>query len=432
MFQPVRVLLIATVLAAVLAACKSSPAPEPARDEGTKPLPRSQEIDNEPLIAWMRGAVEENPGSAVRIRLVNVLYKRGQARGNMADFVDAARYATWLAENHPDASILKLRARANLSLHRFDAAEKDLLAARKHPDRHAAETELLLADVDLSYGRYDQARATLRRLAETSPDAAVYANLANLEYQLGNAGEADRLFDESARRIPPGNTGWTAWLETQRGIRHLESGEFEKARARYEKALAADPMSYLAREHMAEIQALLGDADDAVRRYEEVIAQTGGGEFLSALAGLLRDRPGQEARAKELVEKARVAFEADLVAYPEATWQHYGDFLVEHALDLPRARDLLAKNAEARPNASSWIALAEAELAAGEAKAAKATIAKALATPVRIAPLYWTAAAVEEANGDPAAAATFRERARALNPRIEELAGDAAVATAER
>lgn len=432
MLRIVRLVVIAAALFAGASGCKSSSAPEPAAGKGAEPHARTPDIDNGPLIAWMRGTVEENPGSAVRIRLVNVLYKRGQARGSMADFVDAARYATWLAENHPDAPILKLRARANLSLHRFDAAERDLLAARKHPDRHAAETELLLADVDLSRGRYDQARETLRRLAETSPDAAVYANLANLEYGLGNAAEADRLFDESARRIPPGNSGWIAWLETQRGIRHLESGEFEKARARYEKALAADAKSYLAREHMAEIQALLGDVDDAVRRYEEVIAQTGGGEFLSALAGLLQDRPGQEARAKELVEKARVAFEADLAAYPEATWQHYGEFLVEHGLDLPKARDLLAKNAEARPNAGSWIALAEAELAAGDAKAAKSTIAKALATPVRIAPLFWTAAAIEDANGDAAAAATFRARARALNPRIEELAGDPDVATAVR
>lgn len=381
---------------------------------------RVEDIDNEKLIAWMYGELAKNPGSAVRTRLVSVLFRRGQLRGNLADFQEAIRHATVLIDQAPDASILKLRARAHMSLHHFAAAEADIARASKYAGTDPVETSLLQVDIDLSNGKYLAARDAYVKALEAKKDPGVMIALANLEYELGDSAKADALFDEAAPLIPPANKTWLAWYETQRGIRHLDSGELDLAKARFSKALEHDPRSYLAREHMAEVAGRLGNVEDARKRYEEVIAQTGAGEFLSALASIEKEA-GRDAEAKALIDRAKAKFEEDLAKFPEATWQHMGDFLVEHRIELDRARDMLKKNADARPNVSSWLALAEAELAAGDAKAAAKTIDKALATPVRTANLHWTAAEVYEAAGRKPEAAEQRKAAEKLNPKIASM-----------
>lgn len=382
--------------------------------------PRVEDVDNEKLIAWMHGQLAANPGSAVRTRLTSVLFRRGQLRGNLADFEEAIRHATFLIDHSADAPMLKLRARARMSLHRFAEAEKDLARARTLADADRIETALLQADIDLSNGKYLEARDAYRKALETKKDPGVRVGLANLEYELGDGARADALFDEAAPGIPAGNKTWLGWYETQRGIRHLDSGELELAKARFAKALEHDPLSYLAKEHLAEVAGRLGNVEEARKLYGEVIAQTNAGEFLSALASIEKEA-GREAEAKALVERAKKEFEKDLAKFPETTWQHMGEFLVEHGIELPRAVEMLKKNAAARPNVSSWIALAEAELAAGDANAAAKTIDKALATPVRTANLHWTAAEVYEAAGRKPEAATQRAAAEKLNPKIASM-----------
>src|SRR5262249_41151999 len=85
-----------------------------------------------------------------------------------------------------------------------------------------------------------------------------------------------------------------------------------------------------------------------------------------------------------------------------------------------RALELLRKNVALRPNSASYVALARAELAAGEVAAARSSIDHALAMPVRAASLYRTASLVYRREGDAKAADAFAERARKLNPRIED------------
>ena len=83
-------------------------------------------------------------------------------------------------------------------------------------------------------------------------------------------------------------------------------------------------------------------------------------------------------------------------------------------------RPLLEKNVILRPNSTSYVVLARAELAASRPEAARTSIDKALAMPVVSASLFWTAARVYRRAGgaDSAKAAGFEKRALAINPRI--------------
>jgi Tfp pilus assembly protein PilF len=86
--------------------------------------------------------------------------------------------------------------------------------------------------------------------------------------------------------------------------------------------------------------------------------------------------------------------------------------------DVKQALVLLRKNVTLRPNSTSYVALARAELANGRASDAKGSIDKALAMPLVSASLFWTASRIYRRIGDAAKADGFRARAEKLNPRI--------------
>jgi Tfp pilus assembly protein PilF len=105
------------------------------------------------------------------------------------------------------------------------------------------------------------------------------------------------------------------------------------------------------------------------------------------------------------------------VKYPEAMYWHASEFYLKVG-DTGRALELLQKNLELRPNSTSLVALARAEMASSKATEARASIDRALAMPVRSAALFWVASVVYR--GDPAKAEEFHARAVRMNPRIDE------------
>ncbi len=152
-----------------------------------------------------------------------------------------------------------------------------------------------------------------------------------------------------------------------------------------------------------------------------MVEQTDDPELIGALAGVLREH-GDTKSARELEQRARRRFATLLATHPEAMYWHAADFHLEHG-NAELARELLAKNAELRPNAASHAALASAELAVKNLDAAAASIERALKSPVKRAEIYFVAARVKLAQGDRAEALRFEALAKRLNPRITDLEG---------
>ena len=85
-----------------------------------------------------------------------------------------------------------------------------------------------------------------------------------------------------------------------------------------------------------------------------------------------------------------------------------------------RAAELLKKNADMRPNSTSYTALSRAELAAGDVDGANASIEKALAMPLKCAGLYWVAARVYERRNDVPKSEEHDRKAHEENPKVNQ------------
>jgi predicted Zn-dependent protease len=137
---------------------------------------------------------------------------------------------------------------------------------------------------------------------------------------------------------------------------------------------------------------------------------------MDAMATILRDE-GDDAGAKSYVALARAAHDERLRRYPEAGYGH----ALEHHLEFgepERAVELAEKNRALRPNAESEICLARAYLGVARIGDAKRSIEAALATPLRMAKLHATAAAVYAAAGDVDGARSQAAKAAAINPKV--------------
>ena len=203
----------------------------------------------------------------------------------------------------------------------------------------------------------------------------------------------------------------------QRGIQKKDRGRLEEACLFFREAVARVPTYVAGNEHLAEALHALGRDDEAMAIYEQVVRLSDDPEFSHALADLYAAH-GKSAEAHALETNARTGYAQLLEKYPEAMYWHASEYYAAVG-NLGRAIDLLRKNVVLRPNSASYVALARAELESGHLAEARAAIDKALAMPVRSASLFWTAALVYERAGDAPSAATFRERARGSNPRIE-------------
>src|SRR5688572_10892633 len=127
--------------------------------------------------------------------LVDLLLLRGQIVGRIADYERAADLAELLAHTFPfDAQAFLARARTRACLHCFAEALTDLDIAEQlgmaGPAVNAERAGILQA-----IGRYDEAFAMHLAALERRRSFETLAALAVLHAELGEVGEAERLFD---------------------------------------------------------------------------------------------------------------------------------------------------------------------------------------------------------------------------------------------
>jgi len=371
-------------------------------------------------VSAARKAWQKNPSPSNAVMLAGSLAQSGELAGDLDRIAESAEIASAALKKSPDdVRLLLVRADASATLHRVAPALAD--AKRAHELAPSAETEALLADLAWQSGDYETAAAAIRKAAQR-PSFSTLVRLAQLELDLGNVKAAEQAFARAETQIKDVSPVPVAWLGVQRGLLYLHTGQFERAERFYLEAVARLPSYPMALEHLAEIEALLGKREQAVRRYRAVIEKTDNPEFMAALAGVLEEM-GKKPEADALRQRAGKRYDELLKKHPEAMYWHAADFFLEDGKDPKKALELLKKNAKLRPGAESWAALANAELAVGKIDDADKSIQRALATPLRHAEFHWTAARVKLAQGKPDEARAFEAKARAHNPRIDVLEG---------
>lgn len=314
---------------------------------------------------------------------------------------------------------LLLAARFNFSIHRLDVAERyldqmDARALRK-PDEHLV-ARVLRAEIALQRGHYDVALGGLTEVAAKRPEAAS-AELALYHAKTGNATEAERLLEDALASTTTKDPRRRAWLQLQLGILAMDRGRSLVALEHLRAADAELPGWWLVQEHLAEVHDRLGDHDQAIAIYEELLRTTELPQLMDALAIAYR-HAGRGVQADALVARAAAAWEDQLARLPEAAMGHG----LQHHLQFgtpERALGLAEANVALRPGGEAQVALGQAYLRAGRFADALAVARRTLATPYRSAGLHDVAARAHAALGDLTAEQEQLALRSAINPAHE-------------
>ena len=374
----------------------------------------------------MQGMVPETarmwklvPGDASRCRIASgERYGLGKFEGDldaMQAGIDIATKCIALKPDDPGGYLG--RAGEEQSLHRFAQARADLEKARTLKAT-ADQITPIETELDWNDGKYAVAMPAILAALSQHASMMTVARVAQLDHDLGKMSDADRLFEQAEDLLPDANPVPLAWLYMQRGMHLVKIGKLEDAVTFFRAAIDRIP-NVAEREHLAEALHWLGQDDEAQGIYEDIVKTSRDPEFMGALAAIYRGR-GRAKDADALRAKATARYAELAAQYPEAMYWHASEYFMGEGSDPKKALALLQKNLVLRPNSTSYVALARAQLATGDAAGARVSVEKAIAMPLVSAELYWTAARVYAAAGDAMRRDDFAAKAKALNPIIEK------------
>lgn len=296
------------------------------------------------------------------VALTEALLERAWLSGQYTDFVDAEQ----ALQRGRDAlgqspSFCLVEARLQVTLHRLGLAAAAL--ERCGPFADPQMRERLEADLQFMRGDLLGALTSVRRRLNSHPSVSSWVQMAMLQEAAGAPEEAKALFRSAEDADHSGDPAQRAWLRLRRGHVALHQGRWEEARAVYLSADSALPGWWLIEEHLAEIEALMGESAAAEARYRSIIERTDLPEFMDSLAGLLADQ-GRDDEARTWIDRARDRYDERLNRFPEAAAGHALDHFLQ--FDPSRALALAVANYAERPYAEPALGLARALVLSGQ------------------------------------------------------------------
>jgi tetratricopeptide (TPR) repeat protein len=347
------------------------------------------------------------------------LYHRASLTGNLAEFeaVETAIDDT-IRQIGPWADLCLLKANVDFKLHRLVGARHDLEMAPALAD--VPQARALKADLDLQEGRYEDARKGYEGVIK---DNRTWDNLARLAYfkaKMGDVEGAEQLYIEAEDEITAKEMRSYAWVELQIGLLDLAHGRYESARAHYERAGKAYSGYWLVDEHIAELLGVLGEFDEAVALYEDVVARVPRPDLQHALGDLYVSM-GEFDQARPWHEKALAAYLKSVRRGDVHYLHHLTDFYADVREDGAEAVRWARKDLELRQNFSTQAALGWALYRAGRFAEALAAMHQALSSGSRDAELFFQAGIIHLAAGRTDEGKQFLREAAEINPHYQDL-----------
>ena len=336
----------------------------PEQRATTDPTIYLRNLDSRIDVLSRRAAEHDDASAAASLALA--LLQRAQLIGRSDAVGEAHRWAEQAVAWAPGLPLAWRALAASLAaVHQFDQATA---ALDKAAQLGVAESELapMRRDIAVGLGRYDELRAELGQADRPVADFHALAHRADLLMLQGDLRGASLWYRSAQDFYHDDDPLPLAWLYVQQGIALLRFEQVEEARRFFQAAYDRLPMYYLAAEHLAECEALLGNLDRAREIYLQVIEQTGSPEFMAALAEL-ENIAGRAADAERWQSAAARGFERRAADNEAAFAQHAAEFWLsigkaEQAVDLAR-HNLLRRN-----DMASLLLGAKAEQAVGNWK----------------------------------------------------------------
>lgn len=350
-------------------------------------------------------------------RYVYCLYQGGSIAGDLAALSATERAidrALPLLVHKGDLYLLK--ANIAFKLHRLTDVEAALATASTVRD--SVEGALLVADLDFQYGHYLKAERGYREALATERSWGALAQLAHLRGKMGNLAAADRLYSEAEDELTAKEMRSYAWLEVQRGFLAFAQGDYRRARSHYERAERAYPGYWLVDEYRAELLGAEGRYGEAVEILQGLPAATGRPDLQQAI-GELYQCWGEPERADEWYRKALAGYRLSAERGEVHFFHHLADYYANVARDGAAAVHWAGADLQLRENFSTQSALAWGLYRDGQFGKARIWIDRALASGAADAHLFLRAARIYAAVAEPQLAHTNMEKARRLNPCVE-------------
>ena len=344
------------------------------------------------------------------------LYQKASLSGDLAGLTAVERAideSIALLANPGDLYLLK--AHAAFKLHKLAEVDAALLAVPSVYD--SDEGRLIRADLDFQHGRYQAAESGYVEVLRHERSWGALARLAHLRGKMGDAADADHLYEEAEDQLTAKEMRAYAWLEVQRGFLNFACGRDGEAQLHYRRADAAYPGYWVVDEHIAELLGAQGRYDDAIAMYQSIVSNRRRPELEQAI-GELCELAGRNGPAAYWKERALTAYLQSAQRGEVHYYHHLVDYYTDVAENGAEAVKWAYKDLQLRENFATQAALARALYRDGRFSEAVHWIDRALASGVVDAQIYFRAGEIYSAAGNEVEGRSLRERALNLNPAV--------------
>lgn len=413
---PALVFVVALVVFATINRESTSAAlPAASEIDGAEPPARSTDA----LIRSVERKLRAQPlgASALYASLGDLYYQRGRETADSA-WNEKALEAYRAALRRDPAN-----AQATLGLGTLALAKHDFAGGLRYGTRAlrldpgSPRPYAVIADAQLELGRYDAAARSIQRMVDLKPNLASYSRVSyfrELHGDLDGALEAMRLAVSAGGQSPEN----VAYVESLLGNLHFQRGEIARAERAYRSALARMPDHLPAHVGLAQVEAVKGKIDAAIRRLSGVIDVSAVHEYSTLLmeAQLAAGRRSDARRTMDIIREAQ-ALERSRGVNTDA---ELAIFEAEHG-SRERAVALGRSAVRVAPSVGSADAYAWALAQAGRGRQALAWARKATRLGWRDPLVLYHAGIAAKVAGDMRLARRWLTRSLQLNPRFSPL-----------
>jgi tetratricopeptide (TPR) repeat protein len=373
----------------------------------------------EQAVALARKAIENKPGQAQPYNdLAMALARRARDTADTACYVEAEKALDKSLAIEPD-NFAGLKVKAWILLGKHEFAEALKLATklnRKFADDVAVYG--LMTDAQVELGNYKEAEESAQWMLDLGRASVPgLTRAAYLRELFGDIEGAIELMDAAHRKISPGQLEDRAWILTQLGHLHLQTGKVEIAEQIQRQALALFPQYHFALANLAKVrtaQQKYGEAADLLRQRYQTAPHP---ENLYDLAvALVRAGRSQEAKTTfaKFEQKAWAEMQNANNANRELVF-YYAD----HARKPAEALRVAQLEISRRQDVYTMDAYAWALYRNGQFAEARKQLEKALAVGIRDPKFFYHAGVISAKMKDREAAARYLEQSMQLNAKSE-------------
>jgi tetratricopeptide (TPR) repeat protein len=323
-----------------------------------------------------------------------LLYQKAELCGQLLYRLDAS---------NPEA--LLLRGHSLLAMHRFHDAEhvaRELLKSRQEMQDHA-----LLGDALMEQGELEEALPVYQAMIDAKPCLPSYSRVAHVRWLRGDVDGAIEIAEQAINCGSYRDPEPLAWVTTRLAFYLWQKGDLEGAIKVAERAEQLVPDYGHALFVRGRVLLAARRADDAVKCLSRAVARLPLPEVRWALADAYR-AAGQLSKAEEEERLMNDRLDPRSFSLYLATLKQR----TEKALALAKAE------LRSRKDVHSWDALAWAQHAAGESKAALISSRKALAEGTLDARILLHAAHIARGASQPDLAAHYMAEAQRLKHQL--------------